>query len=416
MKKILFILLAFAGITMFSCSGGDDDPTTPPSPPSGAIDKTKLFGEWKQMPEQYSDGRYNDEDYYASLVINSDYTFTGKWSEGESKDQEGVLEFCDVEGYIQFSGDKVALYECFYDEDDEPEYEVREGLEIVTLTDDILVLREPKTEHNSNIVYGYMYYGFYREGAAAKLPTLGYESNVSNAEMKIYDSAGSLLTNTFTCSYSEQKQTLKVRIFVTMLDGTVHEYTDVYVSAGGELESYDKFVYPTGGTNQVNLDIQQNFFSYSRSNEITIYTSGIAGGQFYPEKTITVVQNGMPSSGGSTGGGTGGSTGGNTGGSSGGSSSNDNNYVGTVTACEILQVSNNVSITSSSETMYLYKSPTGSYYLKTSKASSTTYMVTRNVSSYVYSGDHKKKISVSKYDYCAKRYVGLSTYHYFFNM
>ena len=60
MKKILFILLAFAGITMFSCSGGDDDPTTPPSPPSGAIDKTKLFGEWKQMPEQYSDGRYND--------------------------------------------------------------------------------------------------------------------------------------------------------------------------------------------------------------------------------------------------------------------------------------------------------------------------------------------------------------------
>ncbi len=315
MKKLLFILLAFAGITMFSCSGGDDDPTTPPSPPSGAIDKTKLFGEWKQMPEQYSDGRYNDEDYYASLVINSDYTFTGKWSEGESKDQEGVFEYCDVEGYIQFRGDKVTLYERFYGEDDDDsEDEVREGLEIVTLTDDILVLREPKTEHNSNLVYGYMYYGFYREGAAAKLPTLGYESNVSNAEMKIYDSAGSLLTNTFTCSYSEQKQTLKVRIFVTMLDGTVHEYTDVYVSAGGELESYDKFVYPTGGTNQVNLDIQQNFFPDSRSNEITIYTSGIAGGQFYPEKTITVVQNGMPSSGGSTGGGTGGGTGGSTGG------------------------------------------------------------------------------------------------------
>ena len=45
MKKLLFILLAFAGITMFSCSGGDDDPHNTPLPPSGAIDKTKLFGE-----------------------------------------------------------------------------------------------------------------------------------------------------------------------------------------------------------------------------------------------------------------------------------------------------------------------------------------------------------------------------------
>lgn len=314
MKKLLFILLAFAGITMFSCSGGDDDPTTPPSPPSGAIDKTKLFGEWKQMP-------YEDDEYYNSLSINKDLTYTGLWSEYD-EDIEGY-EYTRVSGRIVVDGNTIMLYENFYDEDGEyDETEEFGPLEIVTLTDDILVLREPETEHNSNLVYGYTYYGFYREGAAAKLPTLGYESNVSNAEMKIYDSAGSLLTNTFTCSYSEQEQTLKVRIFVTMLDGTVHEYTDVYVSAFGELESYDKFVYPTGGTNQVNLDIQQNFFSYSRSNEITIYTSGIAGGQFYPEKTITVVQNGMPSSGGSTGGNTGGS-GGGTGGSTGGTTESE---------------------------------------------------------------------------------------------
>ena len=418
MKKLLSILFVVVAFVATSCSSGDDGPSAPPK-----IDVTKLYGEWKQMPEQNSDGTYNDEEYYHSLVVSDNLTFTGLWNEGYDKDSDdGRYEYSRVSGRIVVDGDKLALHQNFYDEDGEfDETEIMDGLEVIALTDDILVVRESYT--NNGFVYAYRDYGFYREHAADMLPTLGYVCNLQSAEIRVYDSSGNIVNGNVSCDYAGCRKTFTVKVYVRTFDGTDHEFKDVYLSVS---EDYtDKFVNVSniiGTSNEVNVNIEQNYDSYSRSNTIRIWTYGVADGYFFPEKTITIYQSGKPSSGdntgGSTGGGSssGGNSGGNTGGSSGSSSSSDKYFIKTVTTCEILQVSNNVTINSSSKTMYLYQSPTGSYYLKTSKSSDNMYMVTGNVSSYVYSGDHSKKISVSKWDYCGKRYVGLSTYYYFFNM
>ena len=330
------------------------------------------------------------------------------------EDIEGY-EYTRVSGRIVVDGNTIMLYENFYDEDGEyDETEEFGPLEIVTLTNDILVLRE-KDYHDGHII-GYYYYGFYREHSADMLPPLAYESLVQDARISIYDANGYNMGSIVSMPYSESSKSLRAKVVLIMQDNKEVALENEYITYTVLNDSYYmQFARDNNEYGKFNVCTYENTSSYSRTARVEL-TAPYFFMSISPRLTIYITQSGKPTSGGSSGGNTGGSSGGSSGGSTGGSSSNDNNYVGTVTACEILQVSNNVSITSSSETMYLYKSPTGSYYLKTSKTSSTTYMVTRNVSSYVYSGDHKKKISVSKFDYCAKRYVGISTYYYFFNM
>ncbi|MBQ4064310.1 MAG: hypothetical protein IJC92_08555 [Bacteroidaceae bacterium] len=417
MKKLFSLMLVLTGILALSCSSDDDGTTSPPS-----VDKTMLMGEWKQMP-------FEDDEYYHSLSINKDLSFTGLWS-AYDEDIEGY-EYTRVSGRIVVDGNTIMLYENFYDEDGEyDETEEFGPLEIVTLTNDILVLRE-KDYHDGHII-GYYYYGFYREHSADMLPPLAYESLVQDARISIYDANGYNMGSIVSMPYSESSKSLRAKVVLIMQDNKEVALENEYITYTVLNDSYYmQFARDNNEYGKFNVCTYENTSSYSRTARVEL-TAPYFFMSISPRLTIYITQSGKPtsggssggntggssggSSGGSTGGNTGGSSGGSSGGSTGGSSSNDNNYVGTVTACEILQVSNNVSITSSSETMYLYKSPTGSYYLKTSKTSSTTYMVTRNVSSYVYSGDHKKKISVSKFDYCAKRYVGISTYYYFFNM
>ena len=403
MKKLFSLMLVLTGILTLSCSSDDDGTTSPPS-----VDKTKLMGEWKQMP-------FEDDEYYHSLSINKDLSFTGLWSEYD-EDIEGY-EYTRVSGRIVVDGNTIMLYENFYDEDGEyDETEEFGPLEIVTLTNDILVLRE-KDYYDGHII-GYYYYGFYREHSADMLPPLAYESLIQDARISIYDAKGYNMGSIVSMPYSESTKSLRAKVVLIMQDNKEVALENEYITYTVLNDSYYmQFARDNNEYGKFNVYTYENTSSYSRTARVELTAPYFfMSSSFSPRLTISITQSGKPISGGSSGGNTGGSSGGSSGGSTGGSSSNDNNYVGTVIACEILQVSNNVSITSSSETMYLYKSPTGSYYLKTSKTSSTTYMVTRNVSSYVYSGDHKKKISVSKYDYCAKRYVGLSTYYYFFNM
>ena len=422
MKKLLYVLLSCVCMVTLSCSSGDDAPSGPPK-----IDVTKLYGEWKQMPSKSIDSYYGKEEYYHSLNISDDFTFTGIWNGGYD---EGIddYEYTRVRGRIVVDGNKLALHQNFYDENGEfDETEIMEGLEVITLTDDILVLREKDYYGNSHI--GYYYYGFYREHAADMLPSLEYESLLKDVEIRIYDANGYVTNKKISFPYSNSAEYIEAKVVVTTLDNNEYVLEDEYITFSVESGSYFVEVSRENiDSNDFNLEVYDNTSSLSRTAVVKLFAPYLTIGGEAPEISITVTQSGKPSSGGntggstggntggSTGGNTGGNTGGSTGGSSGGSSSSDKYFVKTVTTCEILQVSNNVSINSSSKTMYLYQSPTGSYYLKTSKSSENMYMVTDNVSSYVYSGDHSKKISVSKWDYCGKRYSGLSTYYYFFDM
>ena len=210
------MLLALVGITMFSCSGGDDGPVTPP-----AIDVTKLYGEWKQMPESYGDGRYDDEDYYHSINVNDNLTFSGLWCEGYDKDED-KYEYSRVSGRIEVSDNTIKLYENFYTEDGEfDETEESGPYEVVTLTDDILVLRE--VYKCNGHVTGYYYMGFYREHAADMLPILGYVSNLSGAEIVIFKSDGTYFTSSLTFSYNSSSHS------ETNENGKYYEFNQDYL-------------------------------------------------------------------------------------------------------------------------------------------------------------------------------------------
>ncbi len=304
MKKLLSILFVVVAFVATSCSSGDDGPSAPPK-----IDVTKLYGEWKQMPEQYSDGTDNDEEYYHSLVVSDNLTFTGLWNEGYDKDSDdGRYEYSRVSGRIVVDGDKLALHQNFYDEDGEfDETEIMDGLEVIALTDDILVVRESYT--NNGFVYAYRDYGFYREHAADMLPTLGYVCNLQSAEIRVYDSSGNIVNGNVSCDYAGCTKTFTVKVYVRTFDGTEHEFKDVYLSVSEDYAATYKFVNASntiGTSNEVNVNIEQNYDSYSRSNTIKIWTYGVADGYFFPEKTITIYQSGKPSSGDNTGGSTGG--------------------------------------------------------------------------------------------------------------
>ncbi len=301
MKKLLFALSVLATLVMVSCSSGDDGPSAPPK-----IDVTKLYGEWKQMPEQYSDGRYDDEDYYHTINVNDNLTFTGLWCEGYDKDEDR-LYYSNVSGRITIENNSLKLYQNFYDEDGEfDETEESGPYEIVTLTDDILVLREVYKDNGH--VTGYYYIGFYRAHAADMLPTLGYVSNLSDAEIKIYKSNGVALSSSPDLLYNSSacQERFTIKVYATTLDGITFESKDAYINV---YSFYDTFFSFAHEGDELTLNIAENTSLLLRSGDLTVYTSVGPRDDFWPEVTIEIAQSGVPvpdsgsSSGGSSGGG-----------------------------------------------------------------------------------------------------------------
>ena len=267
--------------------------TTNIAPPN-TISQNNIYGEWKGKAPA------DDEEYMSSITIKDDNTISGKWYEGDGD-------------YSQFGGTDVVLVMIFYDENgDYDEVETWEDLKLTQLTNNTMVIRENGDEDKGEI-FSYVNYCMYKSGGENLLPQPG-DVYTFTSVVPVVDATNLtyVSNNRYKCSNSGGEYYIDIEAILTKLSGETFRY-------GGEIGNFT--AKPLGSNvfasvswdmsypNKFEINVDQNFSSYSRTQKIEIGYSYYYSGQVSGTAIITIEQEASQSStGGNTGSGTGGTS------------------------------------------------------------------------------------------------------------
>lgn len=268
--------------------------------PPNAISQNNIYGEWKGKAPA------DDEEYMSSITIKDDNTISGKWYEGDG-------DYSEFRGTIHINGTDVVLVMIFYDENgDYDEVETWEDLKLTQLTNNTLVIRENGDEDKGEI-FSYVNYCMYKSGGENLLPQPG-DVYTFTSVVPVVDATNLtyVSNNRYKCSNSGGEYYIDIEAILTKLSGETFRY-------GGEIGNFT--AKPLGSNifasvswdmsypNKFEINVDQNFSSYSRTQQIEIGYSYYYSGQVSGTAIITIEQEASQSStGGNTGSGTGGTS------------------------------------------------------------------------------------------------------------